>query len=477
MGGLSAAIHARLEGWDVLVLEKGKVAGGKAAGIQEGNYALDPGPSIIILKHFYERVFQKAGRRMEDYLQFTKLPILSRVFFGADPPLDLPADEIECLRILKELSSNDATAFADLLNKIGKVEPLLAKTVYAHPYSDPWQLIDLDLMRFGMKFDPRKPFKKMVDNLFELPLMRAFFYGFPSYSGQTYSGNCPGAFLIPYYMLREGLYFPRGGVRSIPIAFEKLALELGVSFRFDSEVTGYQLGSDKIQSVKLQSGESISADAFISNLDYFSWQDLNETKPKSEPSFSYFTLHWGLRQSLPNLTHHNLVIPESFERGYEELYAKRRFPTEPIVYLNSTAAADPEAAPSGCSNVFAVITCPAKTDGIDWKRETPDFQERVLKTLRQAGIELDFENADFERVQTPDYFERAHGNYLGSLYGLDEKQRLWGMFPPPNRAPFAKNLAFCGGSVQPGAGLPMVVLSGEFAVREISARTTIQGTK
>ena len=91
MGGLSAAIHARLLGRDVLVLEKGASSGGKAAGISIAGYELDPGPSIIILTEIYAKVFERAGRKMEDYLQFRRLDTISRVFFEGSEPLDLPA--------------------------------------------------------------------------------------------------------------------------------------------------------------------------------------------------------------------------------------------------------------------------------------------------------------------------------------------------------------------------------------------------
>jgi phytoene dehydrogenase-like protein len=142
MGGLSAAIHARLSGWDVLVLEKGSTPGGKAAGISLAGYELDPGPSIIILTELYANVFEKAGRRMEDYLEFKRLDLISRVFFNGSEPLDLPADAEECLQVLRDLSPNDASAMKELLDTIEKVEPYLEKTIYDHRFDSPWQLLN-----------------------------------------------------------------------------------------------------------------------------------------------------------------------------------------------------------------------------------------------------------------------------------------------------------------------------------------------
>ena len=84
--------------------------------------------------------------------------------------------------------------------------------------------------------------------------------------------------------------------------------------------------------------------------------------------------------------------------------------------------------------------------------------------MAQFGFDWSSDAEVFERVQDPDYFEAAHGNYRGSLYGPIPKQRAFGMFPLGNWDPAHANRAYCGGSVQPGAGLPMVTLSGKFAV-------------
>ena len=44
-----------------------------------------------------------------------------------------------------------------------------------------------------MRFDVRATYKELVDQRFKSPLLRAFFYGFPSYGGQTYDSKAPGA--------------------------------------------------------------------------------------------------------------------------------------------------------------------------------------------------------------------------------------------------------------------------------------------
>lgn len=470
IGGLSAAIYARLQGWEVLVVEAGSTPGGKAAGIRQDGFFLDPGPSIIILPRLYQAVFESAGRDMKDFLAFDRLETISRVYFEGQDPVDLPADYGDCQSLLKKIAPQDAAGFDRLMQTLDSVAPLVDESVFKKPFLKPSDIASLPLLKFGVRFNPLRDYKTLVDGYFASPLLRAFFYGFPSYSGQTYNSKAPGAFLIPYYMLREGVFFPKGGVRAIPQAFYRLARELGVEFRFNSRVKKFVTG-EKVRAVELEDGERLQADQFVSNVDPWTLPPDNQP-PAGEPSFSYFTIHWGLANpaASPGLDHHTLFVPADFERGFQELYTERRFPTRPIVYLNAVQDRDPEAAPEGKELLFAVITSPADLPHIDWQLETPHYKDRVRQELARHGLTFPDEDIQLERVQNPLYFAQNHGNFKGSLYGPEENHRLWGLFPLPNRDPRYSNVAFCGGAVQPGAGLPMATLSGKFAIDILASK-------
>jgi phytoene desaturase len=467
MGGLSAALYLGLDGHEVTLFEQRDRVGGKAAEISEGDYRLDPGPSIIILKEIYEKVLTRAGA--PDLLRFRRLDPWSRILQEErDHPIDLSADQNACLETLGRAEPDDYAGLQQLFQAISKAAPALDDTVFARPIEKPWQLLSPGLVRFALNFNPRLTYRELVDRHLKSDLLRSFFYGFPSYSGQSFESKAPGALVIPYLMASKGVYFPEGGVRAIPAAFKLVAERIGVRFELGQRVTGLRPAGGRLVAAKTEAGDEIEADVFVSGIDRLTTEGLLGRRVDAKPSYSYFTLHLGLPRLLPDVLHHTLLVPRGASSGFSRLYGQYEPPRPAVVYLNNSTSLDPAAAPEGKTNLFVVLTVPAMHDHLDWDVLGQQLRDEAHQSLAKFGI--DASDAEFERVQDPRTFEQRDGSYRGSLYGPDEKERLWGgLFPLSNRDAEFENLFYCGGSVQPGAGLPMATLGGKF-VADIIAR-------
>jgi phytoene desaturase len=472
VGGLSAAIHGRLAGYETLVVGKEK-PGGKAAGIEVDGYKFDPGPSIIILPELYRSLFRKAGRNPDDYLQFHRLDPISQVRLEGELAMNLPASRQAAEELVFEISHSDGVAFRDLLATLDEVAPLVESSIFHRPIEKPWHLANPRLIQMALRFDVSATYRQLVDRWFSSPMLRAFFYGFPSYGGQTYHSKAPGALLIPYLMLEGGVYYPKGGVAAIPKALVRLAKELGVEFQ-TGEVSAVETSGKFAKAVTVNSAGEIrkeKADAFICNVDRYTAGKWFGRETVAPPSLSYFTVHMGLPRKLERTEHHMLLIPRDFEEGFESLYGEGHYPARPIVYLNDTTCTDPTTAPEGHTNLFAVVTSPADNGKVDWASQTPQLVSELKDQLALFGVLNSNEPLVFERVQTPLTFAKRDANYRGSLYGVEEAHRLFGMLPEGPRDPHLKNWMYAGGSAQPGAGLPMVMLSGGFAVSALDSQS------
>ncbi len=92
LGGLSAAAGLAAEGFKVALHEKNGQIGGKLNEMQIDGFKLDLGPSIIILPQMFRRIFERAGKRLEDYLQFEEVLPQWRSFWEDGTVIDLHPD-------------------------------------------------------------------------------------------------------------------------------------------------------------------------------------------------------------------------------------------------------------------------------------------------------------------------------------------------------------------------------------------------
>jgi diapolycopene oxygenase len=92
LGGISAAISLTQEGYDVSLFEKNSKIGGKLNFHTEGGYTFDLGPSILTLPHLFSRLFERSGKKMEDYIPMRPVRPHWRNFFEDGMVVDLHPD-------------------------------------------------------------------------------------------------------------------------------------------------------------------------------------------------------------------------------------------------------------------------------------------------------------------------------------------------------------------------------------------------
>ena len=92
LGGISAAISLRQEGYEVDIYEKNSRIGGKLNVLQEQGYTFDMGPSILTLPHLFARLFERSGKSMHDYISIRTVRPHWRNFFEDGTVINLFMD-------------------------------------------------------------------------------------------------------------------------------------------------------------------------------------------------------------------------------------------------------------------------------------------------------------------------------------------------------------------------------------------------
>jgi phytoene dehydrogenase-like protein len=161
--------------------------------------------------------------------------------------------------------------------------------------------------------------------------------------------------------------------------------------------------------------------------------------------------------------HHNVFFSADYKHEFKQLFADRIPPDDPTVYLNAQDRMSSRP-PGGAERMFFLSNAPALANGArtDWSRESESARERIINVLARHGWRI---AAQSERAITPADLEREFPASRGSIYGLSSNSMMAAFKRPQNKIPGVRNLYLAGGSVHPGAGLPMVALSAKIATQ------------
>ena len=95
----------------------------------------------------------------------------------------------------------------------------------------------------------------------------------------------------------------------------------------------------------------------------------------------------------------------------------------------------------------------------DWDKLVKNLRQIVINNLSdKLGISLK-DKIECEEILTPVTIENKTQSYMGALYGSSSNNKMAAFLRHPNFSNKIKNLYFCGGSVHPGGGIPLCLLS------------------
>ncbi len=114
-------------------------------------------------------------------------------------------------------------------------------------------------------------------------------------------------------------------------------------------------------------------------------------------------------------------------------------------------------APLSQENWFAMINARHVTKS-DKSIDTGAMRNIIINKIQQR-LNFDLNKyIEHERIITPSNIASNTNSYLGSLYGASSNSMMSAFRRHPNFSQI-KNLYFCGGTVHPGGGIPLCMLS------------------
>jgi len=478
-GGLATAVRLQARGYHVHLVEARDKLGGRAYVYEQDGFTFDGGPTVLTAPFLFEEVFQAAGRRLSDYVRLVPVDPFYRIEFHDGRWFEYNGDEAQTEQRVAQFSPSDLDGYRALIRHTRAIFQKGFVELADKPFLKFADMLRIapDLVRLGSYWTVYGLVSRYVKD----PLLRRVFSFHPLLVGGNPFTTTSIYALIHYLERRWGVHYAMGGTGALVGAFGRLLGELGGRVHLATRVREILVRHGRACGVRLESGETIEADAVVSNADvantYRKLLPATVRKKYTDRriqsmrySMSLFVIYFGASRRYPNVRHHTILLSERYRELLEDIFRRKRLAQDFSVYLHRPTATDAAMAPAGCDCFYALIPVPNQLSGIDWRVEAEPFRDRVYEFLEQRCLPGLRRHLVTERLFTPLDFETTLDSYLGAGFSIEPIFRQSAWFRPHNASEDVDRLFLVGAGTHPGAGLPGVLSSAKIAEKLICER-------
>jgi len=467
IGGLAAAIRLAHKGYRVEVFEANDYVGGKLSTFSLGDYRFDAGPSLFTMPQFVDELFTLYGENPKDFFEYKRKDIACNYFWEDGVQLTAYGDTQRFLSEVEEKLQVPKTTLKSYLDKAKKkfdrTRPLFLERSL-HQWKTYLRKETLVGIANYFSFEIDTSLNKVNQAQLKEPHLVQFYNRFATYNGSN-PYKTPGMMtLVQHLEQHYGTFIPKKGMGDISQSLFELAKRQGVVFHLGKKVDKITVEKNTASGIVVN-GKQHAADVVISNMDVVpTYRKLlaNEKQPEKilsqERSSSAVIFYWGIGKSFPELDLHNIFFSEDYAAEFDAIFNKKGLHNDPTVYVNITSKDVPTDAPEGKENWFVMVNAPHNTHQ-DWETLAQQLRKWVIEKLNRI-LKTDIAPLiEEEWMMTPPIIEARTQSYLGALYGASSNDKMAAFLRHPNFSRDIANLYFCGGSVHPGGGIPLCLLS------------------
>ena len=471
LAGLAAALRLRGAGREVTVVERGAGPGGRAGVVTRDGYVLDTGPSVFTAPEVLEDAFAAVGDKLADRLTLLPLETTYRAQFADGSALDVHADPDRFAAAVEELCGPaEAAALRGYLAELAELYRLQLTTFIDRNLDSPLDLLGPSLLTLARRGGFGRLWNHVARRFADDRLRRLFSFQ------ALYAGVSPFRAIAAYAVIAQldigaGVWHPVGGIGAVPRALAGSAADAGVQLRYGAEVRELVTSAGRVTGLRLADGETLPSDAVVVTADA-PHRLVPGLRGPRRPVYSpsCVALHLGVRAPLEGQAHHTISFGAAWREVFDELTRDGRPMSDPSLLVSMPSATDRSLAPEGGQVLSVVAPTPNldRAPGIDWRALGPRYRDELLATLEARGWTGLSGAIEVEELATPlDW--AAQGMAAGTPFALAHTFGQTGPFRPstlPRSGP--DNVVLAGSSVQPGVGVPMVLMSGRLAAERIT---------
>lgn len=475
-GGLAAAMDLSAAGAAVTVIDRAEEVGGKMRQLPVNGRGIDAGPTVFTMRWVFEDLFSRAGASLSSELTLTGAERLARHAWLDGSQLDLWADIDQSASAIEAFSdtrnADGYRAFCDDSRDIfqtlrapfmaaQKPSPLgLSRGIGLHRLDKLWRTRPFD--RYGSR----------LKRYFSDPRLQQLFGRYATYIGSS-PYLTPATLMLIAHVEQDGVWLVEGGMRAVARAMQTVAARQGTSFRLGTGARSIDIAGGHVAGVTLETGEYLPADAVVFNGDQSALASgllgpavVSAGKRTAPAARSLSALTWCMNAKTSgfDLDYHTVFFSDAYQAEFRTIFDDRRLPAQPTIYICAQDRVGPDR-PTDRERLLILINAPADGDRasmgddqlVRLRAQTEDY-------LARFGLTLE---ADAPALTTqPSGFHDLFPGTGGALYGR-ANHSPFATFARQGARSAVKGLYLAGGSVHPGAGVPMATLSGCLAAEAV----------
>jgi phytoene desaturase len=469
-GGLGVASRLLSAGHNVTIIEKRDKLGGRAYVYEKKGFKFDGGPTVITAPFMFDDIWEAAGKKRSDYVEFVPCDPFYRIFDHNGEKFDYNNDHEFTIKEIEKRSPGDVAGYEKFL--------ATTKAIFQKGFvelADQPFLKFMDMMKVApdlIKLQSYNTVYKYVSKFIKDDFLRQCFSFHPLLVGGN-PFDTTSIYAMIHYLEREwGVHYAMGGTGAIVNAFEKLIVEQGGKFHLETEVDEILVKNGKAIGVRLKNGDILDADIVVANSDVgFTYKNMIDSKhrrkytdkkiDRTKYSMSLFVIYFGTKKRYldSGLAHHNIILGKRYKGLLDDIFHKKHVADDFSLYLHMPTITDSSIAPEGHEGFYVLSPVPHLDSGTDWNEFAPKYRDAIMDFLEENYLPDLQKNIVAEHYIDPLHFKEVLNSHKGSAFSVEPilTQSAW--FRPHNKSEDVEDLYFVGAGTHPGAGLPGVLSS------------------
>ncbi len=474
MGGLAAAMRLGAKGYQVTVIDRLDMAGGRGSSVSKDGHRFDLGPTIVTVPQGLRDLWATCGRDFDADVDLRALADFYQIRWQDGSHFTARSDTAAMQAEVARLSPSDVKGYEKFLKDaearywfgyenlgrrsmgrlmdIVKVLPTFARlradrSVYAHAAAR----VRDERLRFALSFHP------------------LFIGGDPFHVTSMY-------ILVSHLEKEFGVHYAMGGVAAIAAAMARVIIAQGGTLQLNADVDQILVENGRAVGVRRADGQNQLADIVVSNADAGHTYDhllRNTQRKRWTPaktasrrwSMSLFVWYFGTKgtaRKWRDVGHHTIVVGPRYRAHIKDIFQRGVLADDMSLYVHRPSVTDPSVAPVGDDTFYVLSPVPHLGIGsTDWHAEAENYKAKMLSVLEQRLLPGLSQHLGPQLVLTPEDFKSRYRSPYGAGFSIEPRILQSAYFRPHNISEEVENLFLVGAGTHPGAGLPGVISSAE----------------